>query len=163
MPKRIVLLENVAQLVLDEANAVLKVQKYEAGTGWSDKLVISYSNGDVKILDAAVALSSHASRHGAGQADAIPANALNFSQIDKAFDSEKTVSVDAGATVTVDKGIYLAKLGANTKCEYSPDGGTTWRELISAGGSGVIISDGSNCRLNNGGTAAEDSYLLPLK
>ena len=163
MPKRIVLLENVAQLVLDEANAVLKVQKYEAGTGWSDKLVISYSNGDVKILDAAVALSSHASRHGAGQADAIPSDALEFSQIKKEYGSESTVSISAGSTYTVDKGVYLVKLGANTKCEYSPDGGTTWRELISAGGSGVIISDGSNCRLNNGGTAAEDSYLLPLK
>ena len=92
----------------------------------------------------------------------IAANAVKSEQINKAFDSESTVSVDASGTYTVPAGIYLVSLGANTSVEYTPDGGTTWRTLIAAGGGGVVISDGSSVRLNNGGTAAEDSYLLPL-
>jgi len=92
----------------------------------------------------------------------IAANAIKSEQINKAFDSETTVTVDAGATSTISAGIYLVSLGANTSVEYTPDGGTTWRTLIAAGGGGVVISDGSSVRLNNGGTAAEDSYLLPL-
>ena len=79
------------------------------------------------------------------------------------FGTEQTVSIDAGATSTIDKGIYYARCGANTSVEYSPDGGTTWYTLISAGGVGLVISDGSNVRFNNGGTAAEDSYLLPIE
>jgi len=54
-------------------------------------------------------------------------------------------------------------LGANTKVEYSPDNGTTWRDLIPAGEGGVVISDGSNVRLNNTGASDEDSYLLPVQ
>ena len=51
----------------------------------------------------------------------------------------------------------------STKVEYSPDGGTTWRLLIPAGEGGVVISDGSNVRLNNTGASDEDSYLLPVQ
>jgi len=92
----------------------------------------------------------------------LAANAVKSEQINKAFGSESTVSVDAGATSTIPAGIYLVSLGANTSVEYTPDGGTTWRTLIAAGGGGLVISDGSSVRLNNAGTAAEDSYLLPL-
>jgi len=87
---------------------------------------------------------------------------VTAAKIAKSFGTETTVSVDAGSTSTISKGIYLVSLGANTSVEYSPDGGTTWRTLIPAGQGGVVISDGSNVRLNNAGTAAEDSYLLPL-
>ncbi|MEM4976248.1 MAG: hypothetical protein QXT64_02870 [Desulfurococcaceae archaeon] len=80
----------------------------------------------------------------------------------RAFGAEITVSVAAGGVSTIPKGIYLVKLGANTKVQYTPDGGTTWRDIIAAGGGGTVISDGSTVRLNNGGTAAEDSYLYPL-
>jgi len=114
---------------------------------------------DVDIMD----IEAHASRHGYGKEDAIPDNALRFAQIDKVFGSETAVTVDAGATATIDKGIYYVRCGANTKVEYSPDGGSTWVELIAAGGVGLVISDGSNVRLNNGGTAAEDSHLLPIQ
>jgi len=89
-------------------------------------------------------------------------DAVTSSKIKKSFESESTVSVDAGGTYTIPAGIYLVSLGANTACEYTPDGGTTWRTLIAAGGGGVVISDGENVRLNNSGTAAEDSYLMPL-
>jgi len=80
----------------------------------------------------------------------------------KSFGTESTVSVDAGATSTIPKGIYYVSCGANTTVEYSPDGGTTWRTSVNAGGTNLVISDGSSVRLNNGGTAAEDSYLLPI-
>ncbi len=109
-----------------------------------------------------VDLENHGARHGHKQPDAIPDESLAFAQLKKQFGTESAVSVGAGATYTVPKGVWLVSLGANTKVEYSPDGGTTWRTLIPAGQGGLIISDGSNVRLNNGGTAAETSYLLPV-
>ncbi len=87
---------------------------------------------------------------------------VSISKLSKSFGTETTQSVGAGAQVTISKGIYYVTCGANTAVEYSPDGGSTWRTLISAGGAGLVVSDGSNVRLNNGGGAAEDSYLLPL-
>ena len=108
-------------------------------------------------------VEAHASRHAHGGADAIADNALRFSQIDKVFGTESTVTVTAGSTSTISKGVFLVSLGANTKVEYSPDNGTTWRDLIPAGEGGVVISDGSNVRLNNTGTSDEDSYLLPVQ
>jgi len=80
----------------------------------------------------------------------------------KSFGTESTVSVGAGVTSIIPKGIYYVCCGANTTVEYSPDGGTTWRTSVNAGGTNLVISDGSNVRLNNGGAAAEDSYLLPI-
>ena len=121
------------------------------------------SRHDIGGDDEIPGLASHASRHAYGGADALADNALRFSQIDKVFGTEQTVSVDAGATSTISKGIYYVRCGANTSVEYSPDGGTTWVELIAAGGVGLVISDGSNVRLNNSGTAAENSHLLPIQ
>lgn len=109
-----------------------------------------------------VNLEKHASRHSYGGADAIPDNALRFSQLDKVFGTESAVTVTAGGTSIISKGIYLVSLGANTLVEYSPDGGTTWRLLYPAGTGGLVISDGSNVRLRNTGTADETSYLLPV-
>jgi len=87
---------------------------------------------------------------------------VTFAKLSKSFGTESTVSVPAGGTSVISKGVYLVSLGANTSVEYSPDGGTTWRTLLPAGTGGVVISDGSNVRLNNAGAAAENSYLLPL-
>jgi len=130
------------------------------------KIVVDDTTKRVEIRDATdtdiMDIESHASRHAYGGDDAIADNTLRFSQIDKVFGDETTVTVDAGATSTISKGIYYVRCGANTSVEYSPDGGTTWVTLIAAGGVGLVISDGSNVRLNNGGTAAEDSYLLPI-
>ena len=88
---------------------------------------------------------------------------LPFERLKKEFGTEQTVTVAAGGTQVISKGVYYVACGANTSVEYSPDGGTTWRTLIAAGGSGLVISDGSNVRLNNAGAAAEDSYLLPIQ
>jgi len=141
------------------------IRLVDTGSGGAERRIVS-DGGHAKVYDDTGAevmdIEAHASRHAYGGDDAIADNALRFSQIDKVFGSEQTVSVDAGATATISKGIYYVRCGANTKVEYSPDGGTTWVELIAAGGVGLVISDGSNVRLNNGGTAAEDSYLLPI-
>jgi len=88
---------------------------------------------------------------------------LPFANLQKSFGTEQTVTVAAAGTQTISEGVYYVTCGANTSVEYSPDGGTTWRTLIAAGGAGLVISDGSNVRLNNAGAAAEDSYLLPIQ
>jgi len=136
-------------------------------TGAADK-GIKEDSGTLKIYDFNAAsnvmdLEVHASRHAHGGADALADNALRFSQIDKVFGTESTVTVTAGSTSTISKGVFLVSLGANTKVEYSSDNGTTWRDLIPAGEGGVVISDGSNVRLNNTGASDEDSYLLPVQ
>ena len=121
---------------------VLKLLKrYPAHT--TDEIVVA-GEPSVKLT---TRLNSHASRHGYGGEDAIPEDALRFSQIAKSFGSESSVSVDAGATYTVPKGVYLVSLAANTSVEYTPDGGTTWRTLIPAGQGGLVVSDGSSVRL----------------
>ena len=93
----------------------------------------------------------------------IPSNSFGFDKLKVSFGSESTVSVEAGSTSTISEGLYIARCGANTSVEYSPDNGTTWHTLISTGGTGIVISDGSNVRFNNTGTSAEDSYLLPIQ
>jgi len=143
----------------------IRLEGTEAGA--ADK-GIKEDAGSIKIYDFDASsdvmnIESHASRHAHGGADAIANNALRFSQIDKVFGTESTVTVTAGSTSTVSKGVYLVSLGANTKVQYSPDNGTTWRDLIPAGEGGVVISDGSNVRLNNTGASDEDSYLLPVQ
>jgi len=144
-----------------------EINLYDSDGVKQRKIAVDDTTKRVEIRDATgtdiMDIEAHASRHGYGGDDAIPDNALRFAQIDKVFGSETAVTVDAGATATIDKGIYYVRCGANTKVEYSPDGGTTWVELIAAGGVGLVISDGSNVRLNNGGTAAEDSHLLPIQ
>lgn len=107
--------------------------------------------------------NSHASRHAYGGADPIPDDGLRMRQVRIAFGAEQGVDVGAGSTAVISEGVWIVRLGPNTKVEYSPDGGTTWYELIGAGGTGIVFSDGSNVRLNNGGTGSETSYLLPIE
>jgi len=129
----------------------------------SDGVVLLKADS-TSIKDAGdVQLSSHGSRHHYGGADAISDDGLRYRQIKVVFGTESTVSVDAGSTSTISEGVYYARCGANTTVEYSNDGGTTWHTLISAGGVGLVFSDGSNVRFNNGGGSAEDSYLLPIE
>ena len=113
-----------------------------------------------KLADGAV--SSAKIADGAVVTAKIADEAVTWAKIAKGFGSETSVSIDAGGAYTVPKGAYLVSLGANTRAEYTPDGGTTWRTLIPAGGGGLIVSDGASVRLYNGGTGAESSYLLPL-
>jgi len=131
----------------------------------TDTLAFYYDNGTtwqlVGILGG-LDLTSHGSRHSYLGPDALPANALRFSQIDKVFGTETSVNVAAGSTQVISKGIYYVRCGANTSVEYSPDGGTTWYTLIAAGGVGLVISDGSKVRFKNTGASSQTSYLLPI-
>jgi hypothetical protein len=111
-----------------------------------------------------VQLSSHASRHAYGGADALADDALQYRQIKVVLaTSETTVNVGAGSTQVISEGVYYVRCGANTTVEYSTDGGTTWVTLISAGGIGLVFSDGSNVRFNNAGAGAENSYTLAIQ
>jgi hypothetical protein len=103
--------------------------------------------------------NAHASRHASGGADAIGSNALRVAQVGLVLGSGSSVSVGAGATYTVPKGIYYVFLGANTRVELYDDVAASWKTAIAAGGNGVVISDGTNARLYNGGTASESSNL----
>jgi len=122
--------------------------------------LVKYDDLDLSVI---ADPNSHASRHAYGGEDVIDSEALKFSQLDKSFGAEVSQTVSAGGTYTIPKGIYLVSLAANTRVEYTPDGGTTWRTLYSAGTGGLVISDGSSVRLYNSGTGDETSYLLPVE
>ena len=133
-------------------------KKYEIRETTSGEVEIYNASDGVVLLEAdatsvkdagGVQLSSHGSRHAYGGADALAADALRYQQIQVVFGTEQTISVAPGTQV-ISEGVYIARLGANTSIEYSPDGGTTWYTLIAAGGIGIVFSDGSNVRFNNG-------------
>jgi hypothetical protein len=106
-----------------------------------------------------VALEAHASRHAYGGADPIGSDALRIAQIGLVLGSGTSVSVAAGGTYTIPKGVHYVFLGANTRVELYDDVAAAWKTAIAAGGAGVVISDGSNARLYNAGTAAESSNI----
>lgn len=112
------------------------------------------------IIDAGgVQLALHGSRHGYGQPDAIPDNALRFRQLKAVFASGSSVTVAAGGTYTVPEGIWYVFLGPNTRCEVYDDVAGAWKTIVPAGGTGLVISDGSNVRLYNAGSSDESSTL----
>jgi len=75
------------------------------------------------------------------------------------FDVGSTVSIGAGATYTLPTGVWYVRLGANTVAEWYSDVEATWVTLVPAGGSGLVVSDGSNARLRNTGAVAESSTV----
>ena len=75
-------------------------------------------------------------------------------------EDETTVTVPAGETYAIPKGIHYVIPGPNTSIEITTDG-TTWRSL-GTGNASLVISNGVNTRLSNGGTAAEDSIIITL-
>jgi hypothetical protein len=101
------------------------------------------------ITDASgVQLSSHGSRHRSDGADPlflVP------------FGDDTSVSVAAGGTYTVPRGMYYVKCGANTKVQVYIAG--AWTDFSAVGALVLVVSDGSNVRLYNTGTAAETSTL----
>ena len=101
------------------------------------------------VTDASgVKLSSHGSRHRADGADPewyVP------------FGSDTTVTVSAGGTYTIPKGMYYVKCGENTKVQIYIGG--AWADLTTTGALALVASDGSNARLYNTGTAGESSTL----
>ena len=131
------------------------------------KTKVDDTTGHLKITDGADAdvmdYEAHEARHEYGGADAIAANGLHFSQVDKILaTSETTVAVAGSGTKVIDKGIYYARGDADVSIQYSTDGGTTWVEVVAAGKAGLIISDGSNVRFKNASTTSENGYTVAL-
>jgi len=101
------------------------------------------------ITDASgVKLSSHGSRHRSDGADPlflIP------------FGGDASVSVAAGGTYIVPRGMHYVKCGANTKVQVYIGG--AWTDYSAVGALVLVVSDGGSVRLYNTGTAAETSTL----
>lgn len=75
------------------------------------------------------------------------------------LDEGSTISVGAGETYTIPKGVYYIFCGTNTSVQLYDDVAASWKTAIAAGGSGLVISDGSNARLYNAGTEGENSNI----
>ena len=71
----------------------------------------------------------------------------------------ETITINAGSVVPLMAGIYYVQLGANTRAEFYDNANDVWRTIISNGGAGLIISDGTNVRLYNSNTTNETSIL----
>lgn len=101
------------------------------------------------ITDASgVQLSSHGSRHRSDGADPmfmVP------------FGSDVSQSVSASGTYTIPKGMYYVKCGANTKVQIYIGG--AWTDYSTTGAFVLVVSDGSNARLYNTGSASDTSVL----
>jgi hypothetical protein len=128
--------------ILEETAGELKIKNVIDSTD-----ILRASNAT--ITDAGgVQLSSHGSRHRADGAD--PAFYVPFG-------SDTAVSVNAGGTYTVPAGMYYVKCGANTKVQVYIGG--AWSDFTAVGALALVVSDGSNVRLSNTGSAAENSTL----
>jgi len=101
------------------------------------------------ITDAkGVQLGSHGVRHRADGADPV---------FVVPFGSDASVSVSAGGTYTIPKGMHYVKCGASTKVQIYIGG--AWTDYSAAGALVLVVSDGANARLFNTGTSAEASVL----
>jgi hypothetical protein len=143
-------------------------KEYQIVESTSGELKVRNQSDGVDILKAdsttvtdagGVKLGSHASRHAYGGADAIGSNALRIAQVGLVLGTGSSVTVGAGGTYVIPKGVYYIFLGANTSLEVYDDVAGSWKTAIASGGSGLAVSDGSNVRLYNSGTASESSNL----
>jgi len=75
------------------------------------------------------------------------------------FQLPTSVSIAKGSTYIVPRGIYYVKCGTNIVAEWTPDG-LNWYTIISAGNSGILISDGVSVRLRNTSTKSSDSATI---
>lgn len=79
-----------------------------------------------------------------------------------AFGAEVNVGWGGAGSYVLPAGEWLVQAATGVKVQYSPDAGSTWRDLTPTATGGVFYSDGFNVRLNNsGGTPTQ--YILPLK
>ncbi|MEM2946301.1 MAG: hypothetical protein QXI87_08150 [Thermoproteota archaeon] len=70
-----------------------------------------------------------------------------------------SVSVGAGGTYTIPKGVHYIFCGTNTSVQLYDDVAASWKTAIAAGGNSLVISDGSNARLYNAGASPESSNI----
>jgi len=131
--------------ILEETAGELKIRNA------SDSIDILKATSTT-IMDASgVKLSSHGSRHRSDGADPL---------FMMPFGSDTSVSVSAGGTYTVPRGMYYVKCGASTKMQVYIAG--AWTDYSTVGALVIVVSDGSNVRLYNTGTATESSTLRKI-
>lgn len=81
---------------------------------------------------------------------------LNFGDDGALYGTETAVTVGASARTTLPAGYMVIRTDAHTSVEYTPDGGSTYVELVAASGGGSLLSDGNNFSVlgdTTGGTA----------
>jgi len=148
-------------LVGDASGKLYRIKEPSSG-----QIVLANETDGINLLTAdpttitdagGVRLSAHGSRHGYGQPDALPDNSLRLRQVVVTFGGDTSVTVAAGGTYTVPEGVWYIKLGANTRVEVYIGG--AWTQLCAPGTLCLVMSDGSNVRLYNAGTASESSTL----
>lgn len=104
---------------------------------------------------------------------------LSFGNAGCPYKAEQSVVLAANANQTIANSVgagdsafaslpgwFMVLPSANDVVQYSPDGGTTWRDIIPSSGFGYVYSDGFNFRIHNGGVAdvagAAFTRLIPL-
>ena len=75
------------------------------------------------------------------------------------FGTEVSVTLAIGATSVLPIGICLVAGAAGINLDYSNDGGTTWVAITPAATGGLVVSDGTNVRLNGGAAGGTAKYL----
>lgn len=101
------------------------------------------------ITDASgVQLSSHGSRHRSDGADPV---------FMVPFGSDTSQSVSASGTYTIPSGVYYVKCGSYTKVQIYIN--STWTDYGTTGALVLVVSDGTNARLYNTGSASDTSVL----
>lgn len=86
---------------------------------------------------------------------------LNFGAAAAPFGTETAVALTTSQVVTLSQGVWVVSLGWGggparaAAVQYSPDSGTTWRNVYCAGegvapAGGQIYSDGFNVRITGG-------------
>ena len=128
--------------LLEETSGEFKVKNA------SDGVDILKATGTTITDASGVQLASHGSRHRSDGADPV---------FMVPFGSDTSVSVAAGGTYTVPRGMYYVKCGTSTKVQVYIAG--AWTDYSAAGALVLVVSDGSNARLYNTGTASESSTL----
>ena len=77
------------------------------------------------------------------------------------FGAEVVILLAVGATSVLPIGICLVAGTPGINLDYSNDGGTTWVAITPAGTGGLMVSDGTDVRLN-GGTVGGTARYLPV-
>ena len=75
------------------------------------------------------------------------------------FGAEVTIPLAIGATSVLPIGIFLISAVTTVNVSYSNDGGTTWFLILPGGYGGLVVSDGTNLRLNGGASGGTARYL----
>jgi len=159
-PNPSLILEGLKRFVVAEVGGRFVVRNESEGI---DELSIDSMNvmTSKDLIAGGISLSSHGSRHGKNGGDAIPDDALSFTQVRVSFGNPQNISVDANSAYTIPEGIYYVFLGPNSRVEVLNPVTNEWVTYVGSG-VGLVFSDGVNVRIFNNGSEAETNVLLPI-